>query len=592
MDDTPSNWSDEQIDRAVEVRRVEGKGRCLFTRRALAPGTVVYKEEPLLVALPSLDAQLWDKLVKVNEDKPLELPPIWHFAALYSLQYMSQRDLHKCFDKCIPDPDEIAEPSPDVLRVVERLQLCPLDASPTRKGSAASISSSSKLAGGARRKDDQLQAWVHLCETGEGRTKPWTCYGYELGSQTPIHPLHYQKMLIVWRYNSFGHHTEAEGLVLYNRTSLMAHSCAASCCWLYGDNDAYVLRSRVALKEGDELTISYIGDDDLIKSTDMRREKLLGWRFICRCDRCVMPRDEARGFRCPNCNIGTTTFQDVVDDSTDVETVTEATPCDTCGSVIAPNAIKSYTTVESLYNKRLDECDKNDLEDLHAVWTEAVKIFTQHWIIAHLAGLICEGLRDVYQFDEAIHFHSIKLNYLRKVMPLASYTLAWAHEESADLCGYKIEQESSEPDAPATQTPIPMFSKLVMERAYEDARALLLLLCGESHHYTQAAVRKLDHVHSLPVHPLPSPPASTPSEAAEPDNTTHTNASAPSPPLPAETNHHHQHHQQQQRQMTPLTYHTQSHGQPNGTTTGDAGGVCAPDVLGTRLAAAAQRQAW
>ena len=48
---------------------------------------------------------------------------------------------------------------------------------------------------------------------------------------------------------------------------MMSHSCNATACWHYADNNTFVLRSRVFLKPGDEISISYIGDDVLIKST-------------------------------------------------------------------------------------------------------------------------------------------------------------------------------------------------------------------------------------------------------------------------------------------------------------------------------------
>lgn len=46
--------------------------------------------------------------------------------------------------------------------------------------------------------------------------------------------------------------------MLYNRISMCAHSCDPTCCWSYGDEDAFVLRSRMALEKDGELTISYL----------------------------------------------------------------------------------------------------------------------------------------------------------------------------------------------------------------------------------------------------------------------------------------------------------------------------------------------
>lgn len=51
---------------------------------------------------------------------------------------------------------------------------------------------------------------------------------------------------------------------------MLAHDCAASACWHYGEMDAFVLRARQYIKKGDEITISYVGDDDLFKSTNSK----------------------------------------------------------------------------------------------------------------------------------------------------------------------------------------------------------------------------------------------------------------------------------------------------------------------------------
>jgi hypothetical protein len=38
----------------------------------------------------------------------------------------------------------------------------------------------------------------------------------------------YAHLTQVWRYNSFGHHTESNALCMYDITSMMAHSCGAT----------------------------------------------------------------------------------------------------------------------------------------------------------------------------------------------------------------------------------------------------------------------------------------------------------------------------------------------------------------------------
>lgn len=210
-------WATTRIDRRVSVRETCDKGRCLFTNEACEPGQVVFVERPTLVALPALHQKLWDHLQKLHEAQPLNLGTVtFHFAALMSQLQLDTASIDVILDKFVPDPDE--EPGDDVIRILKSLQ-------------------------------ENLPDMV---------------------KERALDPRRLQRLVSAWRYNSFGHHKE-DGLVLYNRISMCAHSCDPSCCWSYGDDDAFVLRARVALNKGDELTISYLQDEDLLKSTAVRQ---------------------------------------------------------------------------------------------------------------------------------------------------------------------------------------------------------------------------------------------------------------------------------------------------------------------------------
>ncbi|KAL8437412.1 hypothetical protein ACSSS7_001007 [Eimeria intestinalis] len=399
-------YSLAQIAKRVRVRHVEGKGRCLYTRSSLVPGEVIFVEKPVLVAVPSLNPELWDLLTTLNEEAAFDLPPIWHLAALSSLTSLGEEGFKICMDKWVPET--YREPSEDVLRV---------------------------------------------CSYIEGE----------------IDPHMYERMLLVWRYNSFGHHSEAQGLVLYNRISMMAHSCKATACWHYGEDDAFVLRARVALQEGDEITISYIGDDELFKSTNVRREKVQGWLFTCQCARCA------------TCGTGSMFFK------TDDE-VTTSSPCTLCGTVPSEDTINEYVTFETAYAERLTETSKNDMPDAETVYEQATRVFTRHWILFQLDTILFEGYRAAGDYEAAYVHQMHRLNYVTEVLPLASYSLAWLYEEMGDVLWSRI-QAKGKPYAD---------SRLRMAgRHFEDAYNLLYILCGPDHEYTSAAASKRNKVDEL-----------------------------------------------------------------------------------------------
>eukprot|EP01068_Selenidium_serpulae_P017625 Selendium_serpulae@DN6391_c0_g1_i1.p1 len=420
--------SRDEIETKVFVKQTREKGRCLYSRTNLKPGDIIFIEKPVMVAVPGLDKALWKELSKLHEESPMELPPIWHLAALCSITKLktSKRDI--IGDKWIPDTGKDA--SDDVHRVLDATGLT-------------------------------------------------------------VDPNVYERFLQAWRFNSFGHHTESDGLVLYDRISMMAHNCNSSACWHYGEGDTFVLRARQFIAEGEELTISYIGDDDLFKSTPTRRDKLAGWQFTCHCPRCDADLDLTRGFRCPDCGSGTTFFR------TDEENNTTCNPCSVCHNVMSSSKITQYLEFEEAYIARLDETGKDDLDDAELVLTEAQRVFKQHWALFALHTTLFEGRRDEGYIEEAIHHQKERIYFVSTVLPKATYTLAWLYEELGDLESNRI--SSNLHDETSGETPaLTNHQRNTLSRIYEDGMNLLLILCGENHDYTMAIFKRIQRIAELP----------------------------------------------------------------------------------------------
>ena len=98
--------------------------------------------------------------------------------------------------------------------------------------------------------------------------------------------------------NTFG----LEG-ALHNRGSRFNHSCSPNCTRVLLDGG--VARSFITLKpvpEGEELTLSYLPSEMEAMGTAVRRRHLwLSRGFLCRCERCLQPRDDLRQVACPDC---------------------------------------------------------------------------------------------------------------------------------------------------------------------------------------------------------------------------------------------------------------------------------------------------
>lgn len=425
-------YSLQQIDANVDVVYVPNKGRCVFAKKTFRPGDIIFIETPTLVAIPSIAPELWERLQELNAEAPFDLPPVWHLAALYALTQLSRNKQNVILDKWVPEPNR--PPGKDVKRVL-------------------------------------------------------------MATQLKVDPYRYERFLQAWRYNSFGHHVETDGLVLYNRISMIAHDCSATATWHYGDDDAFVLRARQFIPQGDEITISYIGDDDLLKATHIRQEKLSSWLFTCQCSRCQDSCDGARGFRCPCCGAGTTFFRtEKAPDDTIAEGTTSATPCTLCNRTPSPKTIQKYLIFEDAYIARLDETDKTDLPDAELVYSEAQRVFNQHWVLHALDTVLFDAYRDASHWEAAATHQQHRIQYVSQVMPKASYSLAWLYEELGDMYSNTVSTSFH-----SRSVPITGYQKNILAAQYETAMNILFVLCGSQHTYTLAAHRRLSQVFNAPA---------------------------------------------------------------------------------------------
>lgn len=409
-------WSKSRIEKRAKVRDHPEKGRCLFTSEASEPGQVVFVEKPVLVALPAMNKPLWDHLQKLHEATPLNLGTItFHYAALLSRQLLDKEHLDIVRDKFVPEPDE--EPGEDVKRILDSLkanmsELLPLDKS------------------------------------------------YD---KSPVCPKDLQLLVSAWRYNSFGHHKE-DGLVLYNRISMCAHSCDPSCCWSYGEEDAFVLRSRVSLKEGQELTISYLQDEDLLKSTAVRRAKLQNWRFTCMCERCILEVDLGRGFRCRRCRVGVL-YANIVNNTLEA--------CNVCGSTALKDDMKMLIHLEEEYVNRVESLDKTDVADVETVYQAAIDIFERHWILYVMDTILWEAHREK-KLQDAMEHQRRRIDFHEHFYPRPTFILAWCHEEFGDCLQSTFVQR-----------------KWHYMQEFQRAYQMLAILCGTNHQYTASPYNKL-----------------------------------------------------------------------------------------------------
>jgi hypothetical protein len=90
------------------------------------------------------------------------------------------------------------------------------------------------------------------------------------------------------------------GSGLFETACRLSHSCRPNCCWFSSqDGSKKIVRAITLIQKGEELTINYRGDDELLVPMYSRRKSLRKSKFFdCRCKRCKSNYDDTRRFKC------------------------------------------------------------------------------------------------------------------------------------------------------------------------------------------------------------------------------------------------------------------------------------------------------
>ena len=340
----------------------------------------------MLISLPSLNDELSAQLTEIvdNLPTPPELPQVWHYAAFLSILSLDSATVSRMASKWVPDDHASTTDCELILDSLNHPDLPP---------SILSV---------------------------------------------------YTTLVQVWRYNSFGHHTDSNALCMYDITSNMSHSCAASAVWHFGDLDGFCLRARTNLVPGDEVSISYLGDEDLFRSVPARRVITAGWLFECACDRCSLPCDFSRAFRCTVCCVGSIF----------------ATHCTTCNSFAA--SLEEQIKLEALYIDRVLAIDKTDYEDISLVLSESLNLFTEyHWIVYFLKSYLPSTILSL----------SDRIAFQTRTFSQINYATAWLVEELGDLL-------------------VKSGDTVEAAKQYERSYWMLRVLCGSDHPFTDGIQTK------------------------------------------------------------------------------------------------------
>lgn len=242
---------------AVECRALPGKGRVLVASRRIEVGEPIFRESPLHVVweegktLGALRA-VCDGFEEGEEEVS------WYLCALCSLTV-----------------EQLAGQGPMTAR---------------KRFAWRQMSAEQQARALLLHQGDRAESSTEIAAEIARRMAPGFCDPELLG-----------KLVLVWKMNCFDVSEEGRpGSALYFLPSLMSHSCFPSAMWHADRNNNFVLRARRRIEPGEEITITYLDEEELVGTASARREHLYRTKdFWCRCSRCEAEEDASRGFACP-----------------------------------------------------------------------------------------------------------------------------------------------------------------------------------------------------------------------------------------------------------------------------------------------------
>jgi len=273
----------------IELQWHEKKGRVLISTKTCSPGEIIFQDRPLaLTPTPTSSSNLlWDHLCQVCEERELPLAPLWYWAALNAA----------CTDV---QPDQCSPSRP------MKQQAMSTNASQTASDDEEAPA------------EDEIEPLMFLQAPSKIAKQRLSLLYHEKVSEPSfdimiimaelnlvglLDPLEVETMLLIFTQNCL-HLPSSEGnsaLGVWFTASFLSHSCIPNCAWCHDESGKAMITARRPVFSGDELTISYISEDDLVCGIHHRRELLAkSKRFICECVRCAS-NDAINPFRCFLC---------------------------------------------------------------------------------------------------------------------------------------------------------------------------------------------------------------------------------------------------------------------------------------------------
>lgn len=251
----------------VEERSVDGRGQALYATTDLQPGDVILEAPPLFSynirdaesTIPHLYAAVVSMCNKAKVEASCLVPAVMMFV----MATENKEDQGGVY----------------VTKCKEALRLfCP---------STADYALSSEVMERGEKLEKCIAEVGNLLKPAAGLT---------------VHS--FRQLVLIWEFNGVEISNPVDmsivGAALVPTFCRINHSCYPTAWHHQGVNFNRVVRAVRPIKKGEEITISYLADKQLLESATVRNSHLLPNKlFVCKCERCIT--DLCRQFTCIRC---------------------------------------------------------------------------------------------------------------------------------------------------------------------------------------------------------------------------------------------------------------------------------------------------
>jgi len=466
----------------------EGKGRIMIAKKAVKQGNLLFTEPPLHIAAEDEENVAFTRLKSLCQEDgdTFDYDPLWYWAALCSL---TEDDLQG-------GPEVGTLPSVE-LEVQQRLLA--LFHTPIKEAS------------------DAVKMILQ-----------------ELGLRAD--PVKVEELLQAWILNCFEHAEEPLAYSAYFASSFISHSCGANAIWTEGDEGLHILRARQDINVGDEITISYLNEQELLYCAEARIKSLKDTKqFTCTCERCAPPSnknsnnvsvpflDTCRGFTCKACGkCGIFYCLDKCQEANSkgkgykgkakskglaVPIGLDGVKCRECGKLVDSSEAERLLEAEDELETIVQEIDEEikaggvyakvmqtqrNKEFLtrysHPGKPQDAPVGPQHW----LCDRLYEHFEKYYNLEncreDQRRYCDLRIEFQRNAYPGLSGALAWTLEEKGDTLlrhlgfGAKMIESDKQFESDLQKQ---------VEPSFKEAMEILCLMFGDEHEYYTIVETKL-----------------------------------------------------------------------------------------------------